>query len=134
METLEIDPFDSNHWLYGTGMTIKGGRDLLKWDTEHMVSLANMAKGVEETAVVALTHPPGGSLVSAVGDVGGFLHTDLTVAPAAMLPLFSTSTDVDYAGNKPKSLVRAGNDGTANTCQIAMSQDGGKSKFAFFCS
>lgn len=27
---LVIDPFDSNHWLYGTGATIYGGHDLLK--------------------------------------------------------------------------------------------------------
>ena len=30
MEALAIDPFDSNHWLYGTGATIYGGHDLLK--------------------------------------------------------------------------------------------------------
>jgi len=30
MEALVIDPFDSNHWLYGTGATIYGGHDLLK--------------------------------------------------------------------------------------------------------
>ena len=29
MESLVIDPFDSNHWLYGTGATIYGGHDLL---------------------------------------------------------------------------------------------------------
>lgn len=27
---LSIDPFDSNHWLYGTGATLYGGHDLLK--------------------------------------------------------------------------------------------------------
>jgi len=27
---LVINPFDSNHWLYGTGATVYGGHDLLK--------------------------------------------------------------------------------------------------------
>lgn len=27
--------FDSNHWLYGTGATIFGSHDLLRWDTAH---------------------------------------------------------------------------------------------------
>lgn len=27
MESVEIDPTDSNHWLYGTGMSLFGGRD-----------------------------------------------------------------------------------------------------------
>lgn len=30
---LVIDPFDSNHWLYGTGATIYGGHDLLEVNT-----------------------------------------------------------------------------------------------------
>ncbi len=33
IESLEIDPFDSDHWLYGTGLTILGGHDLTKWDS-----------------------------------------------------------------------------------------------------
>src|SRR5438045_1735450 len=35
IEALEIDPLDSDHWLYGTGLTLFGGRDLTKWDTTH---------------------------------------------------------------------------------------------------
>lgn len=63
---LVIDPLDSNHWLYGTGATIYGGRDLLKvslafshsmatnltankWDTAHNVTLKSLADGIEGT-------------------------------------------------------------------------------------
>ena len=44
MESLVIDPFDSNHWLYGTGETIYGGHDLLNWDTKRNVTLKSLAK------------------------------------------------------------------------------------------
>lgn len=59
MEALAIDPFDSNHWLYGTGLTIFGGHDLLKWDTAHNVTIKSLADGIEETAVLGLLAPPG---------------------------------------------------------------------------
>ena len=72
MEALVIDPFDSNRWMYGTGATIQGGRDLLKWDTTRKITLQSMADGIEETAVLGLISPPTGPrLISAVSDLGG---------------------------------------------------------------
>ena len=73
MEGLVIDPFDSNHWLYGTGETIYGGHDLLKWDSAtRNVTLKSLADGVEETSVQGLISPPSGPpLISAIGDVDG---------------------------------------------------------------
>jgi xyloglucan-specific exo-beta-1,4-glucanase len=69
---LSIDPFDSNHWLYGTGATIQGGHDLLRWDTAGNVTIKSLASGIEEMSVQALISPPTGpTLISAVGDVGG---------------------------------------------------------------
>lgn len=69
---LSIDPFDSNHWLYGTGATIYGGHDLAKWDTTHNVTIKSLADGIEETSIQGLISPPSGpSLLSAVGDIGG---------------------------------------------------------------
>lgn len=72
MEALVIDPFDSNRWMYGTGATIQGGRDLLKWDTTRNITLQSMADGIEETSVVGLISPPiGPHLISAVLDISG---------------------------------------------------------------
>ncbi|KAG8940635.1 hypothetical protein FRC03_005227, partial [Tulasnella sp. 419] len=85
MESLSIDPFDSDHWLYGTGLTIYGGHDLTKWDTTHKITLKSLADGIEEFAVQALVSPPTGpNLLSAIYDVGGFAHTSLTTAPTTM--------------------------------------------------
>lgn len=75
-QALAIDPHNSNHWLYGTGATVSGGHDLLKWDgSTHNVSIKAMAAGLEETAILGLISPPAGDahLLSVVGDIGGTL-------------------------------------------------------------
>ncbi|KAK7694577.1 hypothetical protein QCA50_001763 [Cerrena zonata] len=112
MESLVIDPFDSNHWLYGTGATILGGHDLLNWDSVHNVTLKSLADGIEETSVQGLISPPTGpSLISALGDIQGFVH----------------DTDVDYAGNKPTNIVRIGTTSdNSQGKQVALSTDSGK--------
>ncbi|KAL1839449.1 hypothetical protein VTJ49DRAFT_1487 [Mycothermus thermophilus] len=130
IETLEIDPHDSDHWLYGTGLTLFGGHDLTKWDTVHNVTIQSLAAGIEEMAVLGLASPPGGSeLLAAVGDDCGFTFpssSDLGTSPEKpwMNPMWATSTDVDYAGNKPDNIVRVGNGNGAE--QIAVSSDGGR--------
>lgn len=129
IESLEIDPFDSNHWLYGTGLTVMGGHDLTNWDTIHNVSLSTLAKGIEEMAVTALVSVPGGSeLLVAVGDDSGFTYlssSSLGTPPSTnwLNPGFTTSTDVDYAGLAVADVVRSGN--SAGTQQLAVSSNGG---------
>jgi xyloglucan-specific exo-beta-1,4-glucanase len=129
IESLEIDPFDSDHWLYGTGLTILGGHDLTKWDTVHNVTIQSLADGIEEMSVQAVASVPGGSeLLAAVGDNSGFTFAtanDLTKSPSTnwITPEFSTSTGVDYAGNTPKSIVHVGNGN--GSPQVALSNDGG---------
>jgi xyloglucan-specific exo-beta-1,4-glucanase len=131
IESLEIDPFDSNHWLYGTGLTVMGGHNLLSWDTNYNVSISTLAKGVEEMAVIDLSSVPGGSeLLAAVGDDSGFTYvssSNLLTAPANnwLTPEFTTSTSVDYAGLAVADIVRAGN--SAGTPQIGVSSNGGVS-------
>ncbi|KAG8955411.1 hypothetical protein FRC04_008762 [Tulasnella sp. 424] len=130
MECLVIDPFDSNHWLYGTGLTVYGGHDLLNWDSKHNVTLKSLADGIEETAVQALISPPTGpQLLSGLYDIGGFAHSSLTTPPTTPFntPLYSSVVDVDWAGQAPTNLVRVGNDATSADRQIALSTDSGAS-------
>ncbi|KAH7413022.1 hypothetical protein BKA64DRAFT_740760 [Cadophora sp. MPI-SDFR-AT-0126] len=120
VEALEIDPFDSNHWLYGTGATIYGGHNLESWPEVHVTSLAD---GIEETAVLDLITPPGINipLISGVGDVAGFVHKDLTVSPDDVFedPFWTSTTALDYAGLVPQNILRIGDS------KLATSADAG---------
>lgn len=129
IEALEINPLDSDHWLYGTGLTIYGGHDLTNWDSVHNISIQSLADGIEEFSVQELASVPGGSeLLAAVGDDNGFTFTSssaLSTSPQTnwVNPEWSTSSGVDYAGNSVANVVRVGN--TAGTQQVAISSDGG---------
>ncbi|MFG2100759.1 cellulose binding domain-containing protein [Micromonospora echinaurantiaca] len=134
-ESVEIDPHDSNRFLYGTGATIYGSTDLTRWDTGGQVTIRPMVQGLEETAVLDLVSPPSGApLLSALGDIGGFRHTDLAAVPPMMFtqPTFTSTTSLDYAETKPAVLVRAGNFTDAdrpNDSHVAFSTDGGANWF-----
>ncbi|MEU6302350.1 cellulose binding domain-containing protein [Streptomyces chartreusis] len=130
-EALEIDPFDSNRMMYGTGATIYGTEDLTKWDSGGRFTVRPMVQGLEETAVNDLASPPSGApLLSALGDVGGFRHTDLAKVPSMMFtqPNFTTTTGLDFAETNPNTFVRVGN--LDSGPHIAFSTDNGANWFA----
>ena len=127
---MAIDPFSPGHVLYTTGATIWGtddfGSDAMHWTPR--------AAGLEETAVLDLVSPPAGaSLISALGDIGGFRHDDLTVSPTAGMftgPVFSTTTGLDFAEAAPALVVRVGYLSGKGTTG-ALSRDGGTSWQSF---
>ncbi|WP_432825220.1 cellulose binding domain-containing protein [Dactylosporangium sp. CA-092794] len=134
-ESLEIDPFNADRFMYGTGATIYGSTDLTTWDAGGQITIKPMAPGLEETAVLDLISPPAGApLVSALGDIGGFRHTSLDTVPPAMFtgPVFTSTTSLDYAELNPSVLVRAGNftdSDRPNDSHAAFSTDGGTNWF-----
>jgi hypothetical protein len=90
-----------------------------------------MVQGLEETAVNDLASPPSGApLLSALGDIGGFRHTDLTKVPPMMFtqPNFTTTTSLDFAESNPNTVVRVGN--LDSGPHIAFSTDNGANWFA----
>jgi hypothetical protein len=130
-EALEIDPFDSSRMMYGTGATIYGTENLANWDSGGQFTVRPMVQGLEETAVNDLASPPSGApLLSALGDVGGFRHTDLTKVPSMMFtsPNFTTTTSLDYAETNPNTVVRVGN--LDSGPHVAFSTDNGANWFA----
>lgn len=128
VESLEIDPFSSDHMLYGTGATMYGTHNLTAWDIGGQANISVAAVGIEETAVQDLISPSAGTahLISAVGDNGGYTHDDLTV-PSVMdaNPVFTSGTSLDYAELNPSFIVRVGT-GSSNGENIAFSSDGGQ--------
>jgi xyloglucan-specific exo-beta-1,4-glucanase len=134
-ESLEIDPFNSNRMMYGTGATLYGTTNLTNWDNNTQFTIKPMAGGIEETAVLDLISPPTGApLVSGLGDIGGFRHTSLTTVPSAMFtqPAFTTTSSLDYAETNPSVMVRAGNftdSDRPNDSHVAFSTDGGANWF-----
>jgi len=131
-ESLEIDPFDSNRMMYGTGATLYGTENLTSWDSGGQFTVKPMVQGLEETAVNDLAAPPSGGaqLLSALGDIGGFRHTDLTKVPSMMFtsPNFTTTTSLDFAETNPNTVVRVGNPDSGS--HIAFSTDNGANWFA----
>ncbi len=135
-ESVEIDPFNSNRMLYGTGATLFSTTSLTNWDAGTTFTVSPMVKGLEETAALDLISPPtgGANLISALGDLGGFRHTNLDAVPPMMFtqPLFTSTTSIDYAENNPSVVVRAGNftdSDRPNDSHAAFSTDGGANWF-----
>ncbi|MEV0794564.1 RICIN domain-containing protein [Kribbella sp. NPDC050459] len=127
MTALAIDPFDSGHVLYGTGNGIWRSKDATASDsggTSHWIA---GARGLEETSLADTIAPPGGAtVITSMGDQGGFRHDSLTEVPAGRLknPLMSSSTDIDFAQSAPAVMVRVGTGGAQDG---AYSTDGGSS-------
>ncbi|MFF1478542.1 RICIN domain-containing protein [Streptomyces sp. NPDC058301] len=127
MTALAIDPFNSGHVLYGTGNGIWRSKDATAPDSGGTSHWAAGAQGLEETALMDAIAPPGGAtVITAMGDQGGFRHDSLTEVPAGRLknPMMANSTDIDFAQSNPSVMVRVGRGGAQDG---AYSTDGGSS-------
>lgn len=131
MTALAIDPFDSGHVLYGTGNGIWRSKDAHATDGGGTSHWTAGARGLEETALMDAIAPPGGAtVITAMGDQGGFRHDDLTKVPAGRLgdPMMTNSTDIDFAQSNPSMMVRVGRGGAQDG---AYSTDGGSNWSGF---
>ncbi|MFF4305421.1 1,4-beta-glucanase [Streptomyces sp. NPDC001601] len=120
IQAVAVDPYDSEHVVYGTGATLYGTRDLVHWAPE--------VRGLEETSVLQLVSPPVGEahLLSGSGDIGVLYHERLTASPSrgmATNPVFGSATGLAQAAGRPAYVVRAGWGDNGNG---AFSEDGGR--------
>ncbi|KAL2836726.1 hypothetical protein BJY01DRAFT_221634 [Aspergillus pseudoustus] len=138
MTAVLIDPSDSDHLLYGTGATIWATDSLSRADKNKSPEWYIQAEGIEESVALAMASPNGGPshLLTGLGDINGYRYGDLDVPqPMFGLPVFSNLNALDWAGQKPTTIIRAGPCGHNYTdgCGLAAhSSDGGDTwtKFA----
>lgn len=121
---MEINPFNSDEIVYGTGATVYRSRNLTKWGAETVV-FDVYCEGIEETAVLDVTAANSDEirLYSAMGDIDGFVHYDVDKAPEALNEngAFTTSKSIACGYNNPLVVARTGEGGK----QLSVSKDGG---------
>ncbi len=118
-----FNPSDHNQVLYGDGQTIWATDNIAAADgvatNTGTITVGNAsdwyvdALGIEETAVNALISPPSGPahLISGMGDLGGFTHTNLRVSPvngANIHPNIGNIGSIDFAQGKPLVIAQSG--------------------------
>ena len=130
---IAIDPFDADHAMYTTGGGLWITHDLTNADpsasSAGVVDWKFEDEGIEETATSTLLAPPSGNtiLLSGIGDIYGFAHTDLTKSPAqGNYPIQRQNpTSTDFVQNTPTTTVRVA-DGTYGVSPVGViSTDGG---------
>jgi hypothetical protein len=131
--TVEIDPFDSNHALYGTGYSVWETNDLTNLDSAQVTRWVVGANGVEETVLHHVVSPPAGAhLLSAMADQGGFRHDDFNVSPMPFLnPVMIEVASLDFAESNPAMLARVGLLDYQGHIAGAWSTDGGTTWTSF---
>ena len=118
---VKIDPFTATRALFVTGYGLfasdNAAANTPVWEFRDV--------GLEETVPNMFVSPPSGPpLVSVVGDVDGFRHDNLGIAPATRhVPSKGSNSSIDLAGTNPAVMAR-----TFDTAPLgAWSADGGAS-------
>ncbi|MDA1358377.1 xyloglucanase [Glycomyces luteolus] len=141
IEGLAIDPHNSDRIMWGTGATIWGTESLTQWDTQGELIGENeagervalpvdrftvgvRAEGIEMTWVRDLA-ALGGTLVSAMGDVNGFVHTDLGRAERMFHGGWGGQS-LDYAASDPDVIVGSGDVHSDTAGHVTVSTDRGQ--------
>ena len=136
MTTVAIDPFDPGHVIFVTGYGLWSTRDMGRLDAGGEVHWTFADSGLEETVPLGLISPPQGAhLLSALGDLDGYRHDDLGVAPLQFQapPRYANSEAIDYAGQRPERIVRSGylREPFGPAVRASWSDDGGRRWQAF---
>ncbi len=124
-----IDPFNSDHMLYGTGETLWATYDARKADHGRATQWVVGAEGIEETAVISLTSPAGGAqLYAGLGDIGCFRSEEVSAGALPVVlgpPRLSNCDSVAVAAGATERVAMSGRVWTGAS-HGGFSEDGGK--------
>ena len=125
VDDIEIDPSNPDHILHVHG----GGVIETKNASSATPNWSGNVEGIEEISVQSIVTPPAGApyiLINSAGDVGTWVHTDLTKAPTLNAGLGWSNTDAaDTLWDDPLYIVGAGHINSSNTSVGFWSGDGG---------
>jgi hypothetical protein len=129
VEAVALDPFDSNHAMYGTGAGIWSSTNILgaTGANGQGVTWTFTDHGLEETVPLYLMPTVKGAFLGAIGDLGGMRNVDLDTYSTSgeySNPIYNNTNCVDFAENNTNIVLRAGN-ASGTTSPLAVSADNG---------
>jgi hypothetical protein len=129
VEAVALDPFDSNHAMYGTGAGIWVSSNIgsATGTSGQGVTWTFLDQGLEETVPQYAMPSISGAFLGSIGDLGGMRNTDLDVySPSGEYtnPTQSNVNGIDFAESNPNFVVRVGNSGKLAS-DVAYSSDNG---------
>ena len=105
MGDIDIDPFNPGRAMYVTGAGLWATNDATAADSDQPTHWTFLDRGLEETVIKGLVSPPAGPpLLSAMGDLCGFRHDDLSEPSKDGMfdnPLCGSASGIDVAWSKP---------------------------------
>jgi hypothetical protein len=131
VDDVEIDPSDRDHILHVHGGGIVETRNASSATPSWNATI----DGIEETCVLALTTPPAGAtylVINASGDVGTWIHTDLTTKPTRGPNIgWSNGNSSDVAWSDPLYIAGVGVVNSTGVGTGFWSGDGGQTWATF---
>jgi hypothetical protein len=131
VDDVEIDPSNRDHILHVHGGGIVETRNA----SSATPSWNGTIDGIEETATLALATPPAGApyiVVNSSGDIGTWLHTDLTKKPTlGPSSQWSNGISADMAWSDPLYIASVGVINSTGVGTGYWSGDGGKTWASF---
>ena len=131
VDDVEIDPSDRDHILHVHG----GGVVETRNASAAKPTWSGVIAGIEEIAAQAIVAPPPGAsylLINSSGDVGTWIHTDVTTTPTRSPGLgWSNGIAADMAWSDPQYIAASGVINSSATGTGYWSGDGGKTWTTF---
>ncbi len=120
---VKIDPFEPNRAIFVTGYGVYICSNFMNAFEGKATTWMFENAGLEETAALEIKSPPSGPLlVTALGDIDGFVHHDLNVSPpqGEHSPHKGTCRSIDFAAEKPEVMVRTHDKGDTSIASYSL--------------